>query len=120
MSFNLRDEGDFVIESLALDIFFREFCVLSTDRHISRGFLHSFQDLIAQQDKSLDMTQAAKAVGLAAVGNRLQRRSLIRTSEQWYSAVLYSFQRTITGSGTACTQQSLATAALLGIYEVRF
>lgn len=111
--------NDEKIENMAVEMFIDEFCVESFDRSLSRGFLDGLNTLITIAGPDSDVSQAAKIVGLANMGIKIGRRSLLDRSKCIHGAVLSSFRDTLSSSTTANTCEALVTAVLLGLYEVR-
>lgn len=113
-----RSTYDGPLESFALAVFVRDFCVPSTDHSVSRGFFDDLPALLEDPGHTSDLAQAAKAVGLAALGNRTSEQAFVQKTRRWYGDVLRSFPRTLSNPKTSSTPQALMTAVLLGLYEV--
>ena len=112
------DKDDDHIERRALITFFNEYCVPSQNPTLSRGFLDGLQSLIVYDGHGSELTEAAKTVSLAALGNRLQRPVLLARAKQKYSCLLGNFQSTLSNPATSKSIQALMTAVLLGLYEI--
>ncbi|KAI9709324.1 MAG: hypothetical protein M1820_003444 [Bogoriella megaspora] len=110
--------NDAEIEEKILDTFVEEFCAISSNPKISRGFLDGFESLVNHAGKATDIGQAATMVGLAGVANRIGRLSLHKRAELIYGRLLRSFQTSLTDKERSSSVESLMTAVLLGIYEV--
>ena len=107
------------VESFALAAFLEDYCVVSTNRVLSRGYLDGLESILAQADPSCDVAQASKIMALVNFGNRWHRPALVHKARVIYSALLSSFRKTMSNNSTSRTIQSLLTAVLLGLYEVR-
>lgn len=111
-----------MIETQALKIFLRDFCLHTSDNSISRGFLDGLESLIARPSSNKraanDVRESASIVAIAAIGRRLDRLSLVQSTVQRYGKLLSSFRETLASRDTAASEEILATAVLLGIYEV--
>ena len=116
---DMQNLDDSAIETVALHVFFRVLCVRSADLSISRGFLHGLQSLIEQHGDSSDLAHAARTVASVTIGNKLRRQNLLRQAEHSYGDLLRSLHYALSESEKANTPQTLMTAVLLGLYEVR-
>jgi hypothetical protein len=101
-----------------VEIFFDDYCVESTDRTLSRGFLDGLRHLIDHAGPASDVAQAAKLVSLAGIGNRMDRPGLTYKAKLLYSSLISSFRTSISNATRSRTVESLMTAVLLGLYEV--
>lgn len=116
----IQNDNDMLIESRALAQFYKEFCVVASDRSLSRGFLDGLEGLIAHAGECSDIAHAAKSVVLACIGNQLGRQSLLDRSKHLYNNVISSFRLTLSNANTSNTMESLMTAVLLGLHEVMY
>lgn len=111
---------DLVLHEIGLQaMFFKDFCIEARDRTVSRGYFDGLESLIAHAGPSSDLANATRTVALAAVGNKTDRLDLISAARQQYVKLLLSFQQTLSGADKAHAIETLMTAALLGLYEVR-
>ena len=106
------------LEQHALPTFFFDYCVISRDRSLSRGYLDGLETLLHHAGPSSDVGRACKIVALASLGNKLGRPKLVEKAKQLYAGLLSSFRMTISDPATSNTVESLMTSALLGVYEV--
>ena len=111
----LTDEN---IEDYALRAFLYNFCVVSVNRSISRGFLHGLEPTLHRLGPQSDLAKACKAVFFASHGTKLCRPSLTRKAERLYQDVLESLAEAIQHVVLKDTVVSLMIAMLLGFYEV--
>ena len=105
-------------EQYALALFLDDFSVVSRDRLVSRGYLHDLKSLLANAGPLSDVAKAARVAALASLGNKAGRPDIVRRASLMYSDLLSSFPVTMSDPSTSNTIKSLATAVLLGLYEV--
>jgi hypothetical protein len=113
------DLVDVQIERHALADFLHDYCFVPENDLISRGYLVGLETLLAIAGPSSDLAKATKVVSLASIGTKLNRLELVHKARIMYSEILQSFQVMISKAGMARTAESLMTAVLLGLYEVR-
>ena len=106
------------IEQRALSTFFDDYCVVSNDRSLSRGYLNDLECLLASAGPSSDITKAVRITSFASLGNKIGEPYLLHQANMIYSELLCSFQITMSRESTSNTIESLTTAVLLGIFEV--
>jgi hypothetical protein len=110
--------NDSGIEQRALAAFLDDYCIVSKNKSLSRGYLDDLESLLAHAGPSSDIAKAAKIAAFASLGNKLGEPDLIHRANMLYSDLLRSFQVTMSKAATSNTIESLATAVLLGLYEV--
>lgn len=110
------NDNDF--EQIALAAFLEDYCISSRNKALSRGYLDSLGSMLAHGKPSSDLAKAAKIASLASLGNKLGEPGLVHQAKLSYLELLVSFQTTISKPATANTIESLATAVLLGLYEI--
>ena len=98
--------------------FFDDYCIVSANRALSRGYLHGLQTMIAEAGPSSELTQACTIIALANLGTKLGDATYLHRAEGLYSVLLRSFRLSISNEAIFTTVESLTTAALLGLYEV--
>ncbi|TVY45754.1 hypothetical protein LOCC1_G003451 [Lachnellula occidentalis] len=106
------------IEKDALTAFFNDYCIVSSNRDLSRGFLHGLQTMICQAGPQSELSQACTIIALTNLGRKLENDLRIKRAKGLYSLLLRSFRLSISDSAQFTTLESLITAALLGLYEV--
>ena len=98
--------------------FIKDFVVEPTNRDISRGFLDGLPSLLTTASSSSVLSRAAALVELTVLRNR----QLLTISDDYtvkeYCDLLQCFQGSLSTKGDRPTVQVLATAVLLGLYEV--
>ena len=110
--------NDSEIEHRALSAFLYDYCIVSKNRSLSRGYLDDLESLLADAGPSSDIAKAAKIAAFASLGNKIGEPDLIYRANLLYSDLLRSFQVTMSNATTSNTIESLTTAVLLGLYEV--
>lgn len=100
--------------------FLDDYCIVSRNKSLSRGYLDNLRSLLANAGPSSDITKAAMVAGLASIGNKLGEPDLVHEANILYSDLLGSFQVTMSRGATSNTIESLTTAVLLGLYEVYY
>ena len=108
------------IEQCALATFLDDYCIVSKDKSMSRGYLTDLESLLVNAGPSTDLARAVKVVALASLGNKLVDQDLALRAHILYSNLLSSFQVTMSKTTTSNTIESLTTVLLLGLYEVYF
>ncbi|KAL7928952.1 hypothetical protein V8C35DRAFT_316916 [Trichoderma chlorosporum] len=108
----------FHIENSARLLFFNDYCIISSNRSMSRGYLHGLQAMIAKADPNSELVQACTLAALANLGNKSGNLMHKQRAESLYSSLLRSFRLSISNEAVFTTVESLITAALLGLYEI--
>ena len=106
------------VEDLALRAFFYDYCVVSTDQSLSRGYLSGLELMLHQLGWQSDLAKACKVVAFANHGIKLHRFVFLRKAERLYHGLLQSLAKAIEYPSSATTIESLMVAMLLGVYEV--
>ena len=108
------------VEEYALRAFFYDYCIVSTNRSLSRGYLDGLEKMVHQQGADSDLAKACKVVAFACQGIKLSRpTTLTRKAEMIYHDVLGSLAKVIANIESANVVESVVIAMLLGLYEVR-
>jgi hypothetical protein len=106
------------IEQEARSAFFDDYCIVSSNQDLSRGYLHGLQTMIATAGPNSELAQACTIISLANLGKQLGNTTYIKRAEGLYSLLLRSFRLSISNEAIFITVESLITAALLGLYKV--
>jgi hypothetical protein len=106
------------IEREARSAFFDDYCTVSSNQDLSRGYLHGLQTMISEAGPSSELAQACTIASLANIGNKIGNTTYIERAKGLYSSLLRSFRLRISNEAIFTTVESLVTAALLGLYEV--
>ncbi|KAK9481539.1 hypothetical protein V1527DRAFT_486508 [Lipomyces starkeyi] len=106
------------IESLAVQTFISDYCISSSDRTVSRGYLNGLESLIEKAGSESSIAKSCKIISLANLGKKAASPMLLQKAETLYFDLLPSFRWTISSEGKSATIHSLLTAVLLGLYEV--
>jgi hypothetical protein len=106
------------IEQEARLAFFDDYCIVSSNQDLSRGYLSGLQIMIFKAGPRSELAQACTIASLANIGNKLGNTTYIERAKGLYSSLLRSFRLRISNEAIFTTVESLITAALLGLYEV--
>lgn len=104
--------------ALALRAFFYDFCIISSNENLSKGFLSSLEKKIHSLGPKSDLAKACQAVGFASHGKPLRRPRFVHIAETFYHELLGSLASTIENPALARSDESKILAMLLGLYEV--
>lgn len=107
------------IERNARLVFFDDYCILSSNRSLSRGYLHGLRAMVSKAGPNSELVQACTIIALANIGSKLGSSMYKHRAESLYSSLLRSFRLSISNQAVFTTVESLITATLLGLYEVR-
>lgn len=107
------------IEDCALAEFFHHYTIKSEDPSVSRGYLAGIEARVRAADPSDGISQAAKVVALASLGSRLKWATLLEKARSLYVEALTSLSTDLSNGALTDISEPLATAVLLGLYEVR-
>ena len=110
------DDSEF--EQRALAAFIDDYCIVSTNESLSRGYLHGLESLLTDAGPSSDIAKAARIAAFASLGNKTGDPDIGHRASELYLDLLHSFQITMSMAATSNTVESLTTAVLLGLYEV--
>ena len=105
------------LDESALEAFFYDYCVVSTNRSISHGYLGSVQSVLHRQGLQSDLAKACKVVEYATQSTLLRKPVLLRKAELMYVDLLGSLYK-MDSATFANSPESLKIAMLLGLYEV--
>ena len=105
-------------DEFALRAFFYDFCVISTNQSLSRGYLGSLELMLHRRGWQSDLAKACKVVEFASHSTLLRRPGLMRKAELMYHDLLGSLAKAIDSAAFADNAESLTIAMLLGLYEV--
>ena len=107
-------------EQRALAKFFSDYCVVSSNRSLSRGYLNGLESLLNYAGTTSDIAQACKMMALACYGTPSTGTALVYKAKAklLYPSLLRSFTNTISNPANLNTIETLMTAVVLGLYEV--
>ena len=103
---------------LALRAFFYDYCIISTNSNLSRGFLSGLEMMAYRLGPKSDLVKACQAVAFASHGKPLHRPKLIHKAEMFYQELLGSLARAIECPAMANATESKLVAMLLGLFQV--
>ena len=106
------------IENSAFQTFISDYCISSSNRTVSRGYLTGLESLIETAGPESSIAKACKIISLANLGKKAGNSMLLQKADALYFDFLPSFRWTISNEGRSTTIHSLITAVLLGLYEV--
>lgn len=106
--------------SLALRAFFYDFCVISTNHNLSRGFLSGLEPLALRLGLESDLAKACQAVGFVCHAKPKGSPRLMQVAEALYQELLSSMTGAIQRPETANATETRLIITLLGLYEVCF
>ncbi len=113
-----QEISDEKVEEFALRAFLYDYCVVSTNHCLSRGYLDGLELMLHKAGWQSDLAKACKLVGFANHGIKLRRPVLTQKADTLYRDLLASLAKAIKSSAFAATTESLMIAMLLGVYEV--
>lgn len=113
-----EETSDEKVEEFALRAFLYDYCIVSTNQSLSRGYLNGLELMLNRLGWQSDVAKACKAVAFADHGIKLRRPGLARKAELSYYDLLGSLTKAIHDSAFVNTAESLTIAMLLGLYEV--
>ncbi|RFU24907.1 hypothetical protein B7463_g11437, partial [Scytalidium lignicola] len=105
-------------DEFALQSFFYEYRIVSTDHSLSRGFFDGLESMLRHLGLQSDLSKACKVVSFANHGIKLQRPYLLQKAEILYNDLLVSLARAIEATSSVNNAESLLVATLLGLYEM--
>ncbi|KAH7311921.1 hypothetical protein BKA65DRAFT_157572 [Rhexocercosporidium sp. MPI-PUGE-AT-0058] len=104
--------------ALALRAFYYDFCVVSTNQNLSRGYLTSLEQMVNRLGPKSDLAKVCQAIACASHGKPEQRPQFIQRAETSYHQLLGSLARTIEGSDSFNDAEPRLVAMLLGLYQI--
>lgn len=113
-----QEVSDEEVEEFALRAFFYDYCIVSMNHSLSRGYLDGLELMLHHLGWQSDLAKACKVVALANHGIKLHRPGLAQKAEISYHNLLGSLAKAIKNPAFVNTAESLMIAMLLGLYEV--
>lgn len=104
--------------ALALRAFFYDFCVISTNRNISHGYLSSLEKTVTRLGPKSDLAKVCQAIACASHGKPERRPQFINRAETSYHHLLGSLAKKLESSSTENTAETRLLAMLLGFYQM--
>ena len=104
--------------ALSLRAFFYDYCITSTNRNLSRGYLSNLEMMAYRRGPNSDWVKACQAVSFAAHGKSLNRPQLIHKASMFYQELLGSMVKIIQSPASAEAVETKCIAMLLGLYQV--
>jgi hypothetical protein len=106
--------------ALALRAFFYDYCIISTNPNLSRGFLSGLEMMAYRLGPKSDLVKACQAVAFASHGKPLHRPQLVHKAEMFYQELLGSLAMAIESPASADATETKLVAMLLGLYQVSY
>ncbi|KAL9110682.1 MAG: hypothetical protein Q9227_004859 [Pyrenula ochraceoflavens] len=100
-------------EEYALRAFFYDYCVVSANPSLSRGFLNGLEAMLHRQGQQSDLAKACKVVAFANNGRKLFRPMMMQKAEMMYHNLLGSLARAIENASPTNSVEFLMIAMLL-------
>lgn len=69
------------LEQRALAALFRDYCIVSTNRLLSRGYLDGLESLLTRAYPSSDVSQAVKGIALISFAKKLSMSDLLHKAK---------------------------------------
>ena len=113
-----QEVSDEEVDEFALRAFFYDYCIVSMNHSLSRGYLDGLELMLQRTGWRCDLAKACKVVAFANHGIKLRRPGLTRKAEVLYHDLLGSLGKAIRNPALANTAESLMIAMLMGLYEV--
>lgn len=109
-----QEEG----EELALRAFVYDYCTVSANKDLSRGYLSNLGAMSYQVGTRPAFIRACQAISLGSHGKVLRRSLFIEEAESIYHELLGSFARTIGEKTSKIEENQILMAMLLGLYQM--
>ena len=106
------------MEEFALRSFFYDWCIPSTNRALSRGYLSGLESMVANLGWQSDLAKACKIVACATHGKKLRRPALLHKGDTMACELLQSLRERIKSEYGAVSDEAAMVAVLLGLHEV--
>ena len=106
-------------DNFALRAFFYDYCIISTNSNLSRGYLSGLEMMLQRLGPTSDLAKACQAVMLATHGKPLQRPQLVNKAELYYQELLGSLAKSIDSPPFGNAVEEKLVAMLLGLYQAR-
>lgn len=109
----MEEADDFAMRS-----FFYDFCIISENHCLSRGFLGNLEAMLRRHSLDSDLSKACRAVAYASRGTTLKRPPLVQRGRDYHDQVLSHFPKHVADPTRAYSTETLAISMLLGLFEV--
>ena len=113
-----QEVSDEKIEDFALRAFFYDYCIISVNQSLSRGYLNGLEVMLHRLGWQSDLAKACKVVAFANHGIRLCRPILTHKAQVLYHDLLGSLGKALANTAFGTAAELLVIATLLGLYEV--
>ncbi|KAH7014208.1 uncharacterized protein B0I36DRAFT_338405 [Microdochium trichocladiopsis] len=102
----------------ALRGFFYDYCVITTNTQLSRGFLSNVELMTRELGLDSHLVKACEAVACAVHGKTLNRPNLVTMAETRYQDLLGELAQLIDYSKPRDEREPWLVAMLLGVYQI--
>ncbi|KFY44171.1 hypothetical protein V495_03599 [Pseudogymnoascus sp. VKM F-4514 (FW-929)] len=106
------------VDKWIIEAFLYDYCVTSTNRELSRGYLDGLEAMLSQAGHDSTLAMACRAVANANHGRKLDRPRLTAKAAVAYQDLLGSLAIAMQNPEFAETPEALMIAMLLGLYEM--
>lgn len=114
-----KEVSDEESDRLALRAFFYDYCVVTTNPLLSRGFLGGLERFLHRIGMESNLARACRLVAFANHGITLKRPTLSRRADTLYPELVATLAALIQKSaGSNVEEEAVLVAMLLGLYEV--
>jgi len=86
------------IEKNARVAFYHDYCIVSSNRALSRGFLHGLETMISKAGLESELAQACTTIALTNLGRKVEDNVYIKRAKGLYTLLLRSFRLSISDS----------------------
>ncbi|KAF2809790.1 putative C6 transcription factor [Mytilinidion resinicola] len=104
--------------ALSLRAFFYDYCIISTNPNLSRGFLSGLEMMAYRRGPKCDLVKACQAVSFATHGKPLNRPQLVHKAGVFYQELLGSLAKAIQDPASTSAAETKLIAMLLGIFQI--
>lgn len=104
--------------ALALRAFYYDFCVISTNENLSRGYLSTLEKTINRFGPKSDLAKVSQAIACASHGKPERRPQFVNRAETSYHHLLGSLAKKLESPSTENTAETRFLAMLLGLYQI--
>ena len=102
----------------ALRAFFYDYCIVSANSNISRGYFSDLEVMVYRLGLKSDLAKACQAIVFASHGKCLYRPQLVNKAELYYQQLLGSMVKVIDSPSSKNASETKLVDMLLGLYQV--
>jgi hypothetical protein len=105
-------------DSLSLRTFLYDFCVISANRDLSKGYFSGLEAMVRRSGLDSDLVKACQAVSFASHGKLLNRPKLVDKAAMFYEDRLVSLAKALQDPDVVSATETKIVVMLLGLYQV--